>query len=288
MPHETDSSSSLIFLTAGTGKTGRRVAHRLQARGVPTRIGSRSSPLPFDWTDPTTWGPALDGVSAVYVVYYPDLAAPGAADTVQSFVDRAVEQDVERLVLLSGRGEEEAQRCEEIVQAAGVDWTVLRATWFNQNFSEGFMRDLVRDGMVALPASNVPEPFVDADDIADVAAAALTEPGHAGQLYELTGPRLLTFAEAIGAIADAIGREVTYAPISQETFVAGLRENGLPGPMVDLLDYLFAEVMDGRNSVLADGVQRALGRPPRDFNDFVRDAAATGVWDRPPARVGAG
>jgi uncharacterized protein YbjT (DUF2867 family) len=230
----------------------------------------------------------LEGVSAVYIVYYPDLAAPGAADTIQSFVDRAVGQGVERLVLLSGRGEEEAQRCEAIVQAAGVNWTVLRATWFNQNFSEGFMRDLVRDGMVALPASHVPEPFVDADDIADVAAAALTGPDHAGQLYELTGPRLLTFAEAVGAIADTIGREVTYAPISQEAFVAGLRENGLPGPMVDLLDYLFAEVLDGRNSVLADGVQRALGRSPRDFGDFVRDTAATGVWDRPPARVGAG
>ena len=288
MPSPNESPQPLTLLTAGTGKTGRRVAQRLQARGVSTRIGSRAADPPFDWTDPATWGPALEGVRSVYIVYYPDLAAPGAAATIQSFVDRAVAQGVERLVLLSGRGEAEARRCEEIVQAAGVDWTVLRATWFSQNFSEGFMRSLVRDGMVALPASDVREPFVDVDDIADVAVAALTEPGHAGQLYELTGPRLLTFAEAVGEIAEAIGRDVIYVPISQTAFVAGLREQDVPAAMVDLLEYLFTEVMDGRNSVLAGGVQRALGRPPRDFSAFVRDAAATGVWDVPTARAGAG
>jgi uncharacterized protein YbjT (DUF2867 family) len=277
------SEQHLTLVTGGTGKTGRRVAERLRALGVPTRIGSRSADLPFDWNDQTTWAPVLDGVSSVYIVYYPDLAVPGAAETIQAFVDLAVEKGVRTLVLLSGRGEEEARRCEEIVQNAGVDWTVLRATWFSQNFSEGFMRDLVLGGTVALPAGEVREPFVDVEDIADIAAAALTEPGHDGQVYELTGPRLLTFAEAVNEISAATGREVAYAPISHEAFLTALEEQGVPDDYRGLLDYLFREVMDGRNSRLTDGVERALGRPPRDFQDFAREAAAAGSWEKETA-----
>jgi uncharacterized protein YbjT (DUF2867 family) len=277
------STRNLTLLTGGTGKTGRRVAERLKDRGVPTRIGSRAADLPFDWNDQSTWTPVLDGVTSVYIVYYPDLAAPGAADTIQAFVDLAVESGVRTLVLLSGRGEEEARRCEEIVQNARVDWTVLRATWFSQNFSEGFMRDLVLGGTVALPAGEVQEPFVDVEDIADIAVAALTESGHAGQVYELTGPRLLTFADAVKEISEATGQEVAYAPISHETFMAALDEQGVPDEYRGLLDYLFREVMDGRNSHLTDGVERALGRPPRDFRDFAREAAVAGSWTKEAA-----
>jgi len=139
----------------GTGKTGRRVVERLKARGVPVRIGSRSAELPFEWQDQTTWAPVLQNVAAVYITYYPDLAVPGAADTIRAFVDQAVQSGVRRLVLLSGRGEEEAQRCERIVQDAGAEWTILRSSWFSQNFSEAFMRDLVLGGMVALPAGDL-------------------------------------------------------------------------------------------------------------------------------------
>jgi uncharacterized protein YbjT (DUF2867 family) len=124
----------------------------------------------------------------------------------------------------------------------------------------------------------VPEPFVDADDIADVAVAALTEEGHVGQLYELTGPRLLTFAEAVEEIANAVGREISFVPISVEDFSAAAAEQGVPGEVIDLLTYLFSEVLDGRNAHVTGGVQRALGREPRDFADYARDAAATGVW----------
>ena len=280
MTDESKAKQDLILVTGGRGKTGRRVLERLNRRGVPVRIGSRSADLPFDWNDQTTWAPVLKGVTAVYIVYYPDLAVPGAADTIQSFVDRAVQSGVRRLVLLSGRGEAEAQRCERIVQNAGVDWTVLRATWFSQNFSEGFMRDLVLGGVVALPAGDIREPFVDVDDIADIAVAALTEPGHAGQLYELTGPRLLTFAEAVGEIAGATGRDIAYVPISHEAFLSALREQEVSPEFIRLLDYLFSEVMDGRNSHLTDGVQRALGRTPRDFSEYAREAAAAGFWEK--------
>jgi uncharacterized protein YbjT (DUF2867 family) len=191
------------LVLGGTGKTGRRVAQRLKARGVPTRVGSRSGEPPFDWEDEATWAPALQTVGSVYVSYYPDLAVPGAVAAVRSFAELAVESGVRRLVLLSGRGEPEAERAEAAVRDSGADPTILRSTWFMQNFSEDYMLGHVLSGEIRLPAGDVPTPFLDADDIADVAVAALTEDRHAGQLYELTGPRSLTFAEAAAEIAEA-------------------------------------------------------------------------------------
>src|SRR5262245_58944041 len=269
------------LVLGGTGKTGRRVVERLTARGIPTRVGSRSAQPPFDWEDRSTWAPALRDVKSVYVSYYPDIAAPGAAETVGAFAELAVRSGVPRLVLLAGRGEAEAEHAEQAVRASGADLTILRSTWFSQNFSESYWLDDVVSGEVALPGGDTPEPFVDADDIADVAVAALTEDRHTGQLYELTGPRLLTFAEAVDEISRATGREVRYVPISIQEYAAAAAEQGVPGEVIDLLTYLFGEVLDGRNAHLADGVQRALGREPRDFADYALDAAATGVWGVP-------
>ena len=266
------------LVLGGTGKTGRRVAERLLARGLPVRIGSRSGQPPFDWSNPATWTPALEGVGAVYISYYPDVAAPGGVEAVSSFAKAAVDSGVRRLVLLSGRGEPEAEEAEAAVRDSGADLTILRATWFAQNFSEGFMLEPVQQGVIALPAGDTPEPFVDLDDIADVAVAALTEDGHIGQLYELTGPRLLTFAEVAEEIAEVTGREIRYVPISIEEYATAATEQGLPGEVVDLLRYLFGVVLDGRNARVTNGVQRALGRPPRDFSDYTRTTAATGVW----------
>ncbi len=274
----TDDNPMLVL--GGTGKTGRRVADRLRARGVPIRIGSRRGEPPFDWDDDTTWAPAVQGVSAVYITYYPDLALPGAVEAVGLLSRLAVESGARRLVLLSGRGEDEAVRGEQAVQAAGADWTIVRATWFAQNFSEHFLVGGVLSGELALPAGDAAEPFVDADDIADVVVAALTDNGHSGQVYELTGPRLLTFADAAQAISAAIGREVRYVPIVPAQYVDALIAEGLPEAEARGLTELFVTVLDGRNAHLTDGVRRALGREPRDFADYARDAAATGVWDR--------
>ena len=270
---------STILVLGATGKTGRRIVERLQARGVPTRAGSRTAQPPFDWADRDTWAPALSGVAAVYVTYYPDLAVPGAPEAVGELARLAGEQGVQRLVLLSGRGEEEAQRSEEVVKEAGIDWTILRSSWFDQNFSEGFLVDSVLSGAVALPVGGVREPFVHADDLADIAVAALTEDGHAGQLYEVTGPRLLTYADAVAEIAAATGRDVRFETISMDEFAGGLAQAGLSEDEAWLVKYLFSEVMDGRNESLTDGVQRALGREPRDFADYTREAAASGVWN---------
>jgi uncharacterized protein YbjT (DUF2867 family) len=270
---------STILVLGATGKTGRRVAERLAARGVPTRAGSRSGQPPFDWQDRDTWAPALSGVAAVYVTYYPDLAVPGAPEAVGKLARLAAEQGVGRLVLLSGRGEEEAQRSEEAVKQAGIDWTILRSSWFDQNFSEGLLVDAVLEGVVALPVGGVREPFVHADDLADMAVAALTEEGHAGQLYEVTGPRLMTFADAVAEIGAATGRDLRFETVPLDSFEAELEQQGLSADEAWLVSYLFSEVLDGRNESLTDGVQRALGREPLDFADYVRDTAATGVWD---------
>jgi len=273
------------LVTGGTGKTGRRVAQRLTALGQPVRIGSRSAEVPFDWENPATWDAALDGVGAVYLTYYPDLAVPGAVDVVQAFTDLAQRRGVQRLVLLSGRGEAEAERAEEVVKAADIEWTIVRSSWFAQNFSENYLRDPIVAGEVVLPVGAVREPFIDADDIADVVVAALTTAGHAGQLYEVTGPRLLTFADAIAEVSAVTGREIRFVPVTPEEYRAGLAELGLPGDFIWLIDYLFTTVLDGRNEQITDGVQRALGREPRDFSDFARAAATSGVWNNEPAEV---
>jgi uncharacterized protein YbjT (DUF2867 family) len=267
------------LVLGGTGKTGRRIVERLTARGLPMRVGSRSGEPPFDWEDRTTWAPALHGMGSAYISYYPDIAVPGAVDKVGAFAAQAVDSGVRRLVLLSGRGEAEAERAEQAVRDTGADLTILRSTWFSQNFSEAFFLDQVRAGEVAAPAGDVPEPFVDADDIADIAVAALTDDRHVGELYELTGPRLLTFGEAVEEISRATRREVRYEPVSIDEYRAMMTEREVPDDYVWLLTYLFTEVLDGRNAHLTDGVQRALGRQPRDFAEYAREAAASGVWN---------
>jgi uncharacterized protein YbjT (DUF2867 family) len=270
----------------GTGKTGRRIVDRLTASGLPVRVGSRNASIPFDWEDASTWAPALQDVRAAYISYFPDLAIPGAPEAVRAFAELALDRGVRRLVLLSGRGEDEAQHAERAVQETGADVTVVRCAWFMQNFSEDYLVGPILDGEVVLPADGQLEPFVDADDIADVAVAALTDDRHIGETYELTSPRLMTFPDAVGEIAAASGRRINYVPVSADEYAAGAAEHGVPEEFVGFLTYLFSDVL-GNNAYLTDGVERALGRQPRDFSDYVRDTAATGVWAAPAAdRVG--
>jgi uncharacterized protein YbjT (DUF2867 family) len=284
MEQENTREKKMTLVLGGTGKTGRRVAERLAERGLLVRIGSRSAEPPFDWEKPDTWATALDGVSAAYVSYYPDLAIPGAPEAVRAFAELAARNGVRRLVLLSGRGEEEAQSAEQAVrevgEEAGVEWTIVRCAWFMQNFDENYILEPILSGEVALPSGNVPEPFVDADDIADVAVAALTEDGHASEVYELTGPRLLTMEEAVGEISIATREVIRFVPVTLEEYEAVLAEGDVPPEFLSFLTYLFGTVLDGRNAYLTDGVQRALGREPKDFSEYARDAAVTGVWSK--------
>lgn len=275
-----DTKPTLVL--GATGKTGRRIIERLGARGVPTRVGSRSGQPPFDWEDPATWATALEGVGSAYISYYPDLAVPGAVEATRSFAELALRSGVRRLVLLSGRGEPEAERAERAVRDTGADLTILRSTWFMQNFSEDYMLDHVLSGEIRLPAGDVPTPFLDIDDLADIAVEALTDDRHVGQLYELTGPTSLTMAEVAAEISAAADREVGYVPVSLHQHAAEAAEHGVPPEFVEFLTYLFGEVVDGRNASTTDGVRRALGREPRDFGNYARATAATGVWNASP------
>ncbi len=272
------SNKPSILVVGATGKTGSRVARLLADQGHNVRPAARGSAIPFDWDKPESWAAALDGVSVAYVTYFPDLAFPGAAEKIEAFTKLAAKTGLRKLVLLSGRGESHAEVCEGIVRDSGLDYTLVRCSWFAQNFSEGYLRDPVLQGRVALPAGQVREPIVDVDDIADVAVAALTDDRHNGQLYEVTGPRLLSFEQAAEALTKATGRAISYVPITLEQFHAGMMEIG--GPMIaDVFTGICRETLDGRNESLGDGVQRALGRAPRDFAAFCRDAAAGGAWN---------
>lgn len=267
-----------VLVTSGTGKTGHRVVERLTALGVPVRSGSRSGEVRFDWADESTWGPALAGADAAYVTYFPDLAAPGAVEAMRTFGGLAVQHGVRRLVLLSGRGEPAAVLAEDALRESCADLTVVRAAFFAQNFSEGAMTEGVLAGEIPFPAGETAEPWVHADDIADVVVKALTEEGHAGLVHELTGPQLLTLAEVAAELSAATGRAVRYVPMSGAQYAELLVQYGLDEGEARWLAELFTTLLDGHNSSTTDGVKRVLGREPRAFADFARDAAAAGDW----------
>lgn len=267
----------LTLIIGAGGKTGARVAQRLAPQHA-LRAVSRRTPLPFDWLDRRTWAPALHGAARAYVTFQPDLAIDGADADIAELARLGREAGLDQMVLLSGRGEPGAQRAEQALIESGLGWNVVRASWFAQNFSEGVFVDGIRAELLALPAGPVPEPFIDADDIADVATTTLTNPALRNHIFEVTGPRALSFAEAVDIIATAAGRPVTYQQISPKDFAESLTPY-LPPEMIALLLSLFTEVLDGRNIATADGVQQALGRAPRDFADYAASVAATGVWD---------
>ncbi|MEM1354155.1 MAG: NAD(P)H-binding protein [Planctomycetota bacterium] len=268
----------ITLVIGSSGKTGRRVTERLKAAGHPVRLGSRSAQPPFDWGDPSGWAAALEGVHAVYIAYYPDLAVAEAPGQITQLMEACRSSGVEKVVLLSGRGEANAQICEQIVADSGFAYTLLRAGWFNQNFDEGHFLSSVLEGVVALPIGDSVEPFVDCDDIADVAFAALTDDRHHGELYELTGPELLSMNQVAQTLSDATGHQVRYRPISFEEHQAELTKHMGPA-FAQFLTDLMREVMDGRNEWLGDGVKRALGREPASFIDYATRVAATGTWE---------
>lgn len=269
----------ITLVIGGHGKTGRRVAERLAAAGRATRAVSRSTELPFDWHDESTWGPALAGTSSAYVTFHPDITVPGAVEILTAFGAAAREQGLDHLVLLSGRGEEQARAAEVGIAESGVTTTIVRCAFFAQNFSEGILVNDVQHDLVALPGGEVTEPVLDIDDVADVAAAALLGQTPPGRVHELTGPELLTFHDMAADLSKATGRTITYMPVGTQEYTVAAVEAGVPADDAEMLGELFAHIFDGHNSSLASGVEEALGRPARSFAAFAAQAAPTGVWD---------
>lgn len=271
-----------ILVTGGTGKTGRRVVVRLKERGVPVRIGSRAGEPSFDWENPGTWTRALDGINAVYITFQPDLAVPGARKAIESFTSQAIQSGIQKIVLLAGRGEKEAERCEQVVMNSGVDWTIVRASWFNQNFSENFFLDSILTGHLALPKEDALVPYVDADDIADVVVESLLDDKHVGQTYELTGPRKLTFKQVTKEISKGTGRDILFSAISMDEHSKMLRENQVPEDLIWLMNYLFKEVLVERNSSVTNDIEKILGKKAKDFAEYVQETVTTGIWNPAP------
>jgi len=269
-----------ILVLGGKGKTGRKVAERLTKLDQIVRIGSRSESPAFDWQVPSTWSAALKGMDKVYITFQPDLAVPGALEAIEGLTREAKRSGIKKLVLLSGKGEREAELCEQVVINSGIDFTIVRASWFNQNFSESFFLDPILAGDVALPQAKAKVPYVDTDDIADVAVAALLNDEHNGQIYELTGPGLLTFEDVIKEISMATARDIAFTSISLNAYTKMLEKFEVPADYIWLINYLFSEVLgDERNSVITNDIEKVLGRKPLAFSQYVQEVAATGIWN---------
>ncbi|MCP4802567.1 MAG: NmrA family NAD(P)-binding protein [Bacteroidetes bacterium] len=268
-----------ILVIGGTGKTGRRVVEQLKKKGIKPRIGSRNASPSFDWDNKDTWVNTLHGIEKMYVTYYPDLAVPGAKEAIESLTHLAIELGVKKMVLLSGKGETEAESCEKIVMDSGINYTIVRASWFNQNWSESFFLDPILSGEVALPMSDVLIPFVDANDIAEVAATVLLDDTFNGEIIEVTGPKLITFKNIVSMISKTSKRNLNFYDITLEQYINGMKQMQIPNDVVWLIEYLFSHVLTNpKNQLVVNDIERVLGRKAKPFIDYAQETASSGIW----------
>ncbi|MBL0953168.1 MAG: NmrA family transcriptional regulator [Leptospira sp.] len=268
----------LNLILGSSGKTGSRIVNKLNQLEMPIRLGSRKTNPSFDWEKTETWEAVIKGVDHIYISYQPDLAVPESIHHIQILVDLAKKCKVKRLVLLSGRGEPEAINCEKIVQGSGLEWTILRSSWFSQNFSEGMFLDAILERKIIFPKIKFKEPFIDLDDLTDLAVEALVNQKHVGKLYELTGPSLYHFEETFRIIANEIKESILFEEIPLEDYISMLGELGLSKDTIWLIQYLFENVLDGRNEFIQNDFESAMGRKPKDLRDYVKETAKSGVW----------
>jgi len=272
---------SNILVIGGTGKTGRRVVEQLQNKGIEPEIGSRQATPGFDWDDKNTWVEALNGIEKMYVTYYPDLAVPGAKEAIESLTFLAKELGVKKMVLLSGKGEIEAEACEKIVMDSGIDYTIVRASWFNQNWSESFFLEPILSGEVALPMSDVLIPFVDANDIAEVAATVLLDDTYNSEIIEVTGPELITFRDIVNIISKTSNRKLNFYDVTLEQYIDGMKQMQIPDDVVWLIEYLFSHVLTNpKNQRVVNDIERVLGRKAKTFSEYAQKTAETGIWNQ--------
>ncbi|EMJ90210.1 SDR family oxidoreductase [Leptospira meyeri] len=266
------------LIIGSSGKTGSRILSKLKQANYPVRLGSRKAEPSFDWENPEGWEKALKGINQVYISYQPDLAVPSSLKAIQSLVQVCQKNEVKRLVLLSGRGEPEARACEQIVQNSGLEWTILRSSWFLQNFSEGMFLDSTLEGKVLFPRVAAKEPFVDLDDLCDLAFDSLVTDKHKNKLYELTGPELVSFKDVFQTIAKTTNQSILFEELPLDDYLVTLKEFGLPDDVLWLIDYLFRTVLDGRNESVSNDLELALGRKPKDFQTYAKETAKSGIW----------
>jgi uncharacterized protein YbjT (DUF2867 family) len=279
-----DTTSHAALILGGTGRTGSLVASRIAGRGIPARTASRhGSDVFFDWDDPATYPDALAGTDLVYLVT-PVLRvryAPQVAD----FLDQSEAAGVRHVTLLSTYNGDRAPREIDIaaVEAdlaarGGFTHSILRPAWVMQNFTDDHLP--VINGTLCVPSGGGSEAFVDAADIAAVAAETLLNPGaHAGARYALTGPRAITFDDVAASIAAVSGRPVGYKDIDQEAWISGAIAAGLPADYAVMLRWLTGSVISGDGARPTGDIEAVTGRPAGSFEAFARRNAA--AWTTP-------
>jgi uncharacterized protein YbjT (DUF2867 family) len=264
--------TALVELLSEAGE-GVKAASRTELSG----LGSNAEHVTFDYDNSGTWDGALEGVDRVFLMARPmDIEAD---QVVNPFVDKAVAAGVRRIVIMTALGVDASddiplRKAELHLQSKSVEHVILRPTWFDQNFSAGFIGDSIRTaGGFYLPAEDAKVGFIDARDIAAVAVKALTEDGHAGKAYPLTGGQALTHTDAASIISDAAGKEITYTSVPEDDARKGMLEQGWPEPAVDYMLMLFSSIRAGAASNTTDTVQQVLGRAPISFEQFAQDNA---------------
>lgn len=270
----------IVGIIGATGKTGHRIARQLNNMGIAVKGLSRNSTPGFDWNDRSNWMEALQGINTLYVTYHPDLAIPQAKDDIKHLLEIAGALNIEHIVLLSGRGEDGARAAEILLEQSGIAWNVVRASWFMQNFSESFMLDGILDRNLVLPQPKASEPFIDVDDIADIAVAAITRPELRNTLFEITGPEILSFDECLEIISGQIDEHVELTVVPLGAYIESGKEAGMTEDMAWLMQELFSQVLDGRNEFTTDTIEQVLGRPARTFSDYVKDTGKSAVWTK--------
>jgi len=274
----TNNTAQRFLVIGASGKTGQLVYASLKENGHIVRAASRNTQIPFDWYDESTWADSIDGMTSIYLTFYPDLAVPAAPGIITKFLELAKEHNVQHIVMLSGRGEAAAQHCEQLLQNSGIAWNVVRASWFNQNFHEGAFLPFIEMGKLSLPVKEVTEPFIDTRDIAAVAVECLVNPALRNRLFEVTGPELLTFADLADKFSAQLSKPVVFEAITLDRFTVNMKTAGLPEDVIEMLQYLFTEVLDGRNEYLSAGLEEALNRSPITFDQYISDHL--NVWEK--------
>ena len=260
-----------VLVIGASGKTGSLVCKGL-LKHLPeekVKAASRNASTVFDWNDSSTWEAALEGISHIYVTYYPDLAVEASAAHITELCNLALAMHVKHITLLSGRGEPAAQACESILMNSGLNWNVVRASWFNQNFSDGFFKAFIDARHIALPVKNVKEPFIDVGDIADVAVETLINSTNRNQLFEVTGPELLCLEDVAMLFSEVLGRNIKFETVTKDEFNKVMLNENVPEDVLGLLNFLFTEVLDGRNEYVTSDVEKVLGRPAKSFRDYI-------------------
>lgn len=272
-----------VLVTGASGNTGREVVRSLRARGVPVRLAERRPDGPdavaLDFLDPSTFGPAIDGCQAVFLLRPPPIS--NTKETLNPFIDAARAAGVERIVFLSVAGAETNRlvphhAVEQHLMSGLRDWTILRPGFFAQNIGTAYHADIVEDDRVYVPAGDGRVAFVDLRDVGEVAAAALTEPGHAGAGYTLTGPEAFTFYDVADLLTEATGRPIRYEPASVLGYGLHLRRQGLSLAHLAVQTVLHVGLRFGQAETVDPTLERLLGRRPHDVRDYIRDHAA--LW----------